>query len=120
MSLNYLDPDQRISEFHAHIYFTAATRPSAASLREHLMRRTDIQIKVHSLADGPRGPHMTSMFGIDIPTSDLAKVVGFLMLNHGPHPVLIHPVTARERDDHSVHALWLGTPQPLDLDCLEA
>ena len=55
------------------------------------------------------------MFGVDIPHADLPEVLGFLMLNHGPHPVLVHPVTANEVMDHTHHALWLGPPQPLDL-----
>jgi DOPA 4,5-dioxygenase len=42
-------------------------------------------------------------------------VLSFLMINHGPHPVLIHPVTDNEILDHSHHALWLGPPQPLNL-----
>lgn len=32
------------------------------------------------------------------------------MLNRRGLSVLIHPNTGRARDDHLVHALWLGTP----------
>lgn len=73
---------------------------------------------MHSMAEGPRGPHVPTMFGMDIPKSVFADVLSLLMLNHGPHPVLIHPVSGHELLDHTHHALWLGQPQPLDLAAL--
>lgn len=107
------DPGTDITEFHAHVYFTPATRAQAASIRQRLVENP--ALTVYSLADGPRGPHLVTMFGVDIPKPHLPEVLGFLMLNHGDLPVLIHPVTANEVEDHTIHALWLGPPQPLDL-----
>jgi aromatic ring-cleaving dioxygenase len=107
------DPTSEISEFHAHVYFTPETRPHAARLRERLLENESL--KIYTMSDGPRGPHLVTMFGVDIPKAELPEVLGFLMLNHGDLPVLIHPVTANEVEDHTIHALWLGPPQPLDL-----
>jgi DOPA 4,5-dioxygenase len=105
-----------IREFHAHTYFRPETRARAAELREELLKVPGLT--VYTLADGPRGPHGAPMFGCDIPAAQLADVLGFLMLNHGPLSVLLHPVTGNELLDHTHHALWLGPPQPLDLATL--
>ncbi len=110
------DPGQDITEFHAHVYFTPGSRPHAARLRESLLKNA--ALKIYTLSDGPRGPHLVTMFGVDIPKAHLPAVLGFLMLNHGDLAVLIHPVTANEVEDHTIHALWLGPPQPLDLSKL--
>jgi DOPA 4,5-dioxygenase len=107
-----------VREFHAHVYYTAGTRAAAAALREALERLAGGRLTIYTLSDGPRGPHVAPMFGVDIPRADLAEVLAYLMLNHGGLSVLVHPVTENEVLDHSHHALWLGQPQPLDLSVL--
>lgn len=104
-----------IHEFHAHVYYTPDTRASAVDLREALASAAGGRLTRYTLSDGPRGPHVTPMFGVDIPRDDLPEVLELLMRSHGPHPILIHPVTGNELLDHTHHALWLGPPQPLDL-----
>lgn len=106
-----------VQEFHAHIYYAPETRASAASLREKLVSHPR-GLSVYTLSDGPRGPHVKPMFGVDIPLDAMSDVLGFLMINHGPHSVLIHPVTGNELLDHTHHALWLGHPEPLNLAIL--
>ena len=118
MDTGHRDPAATIREFHAHVYFTAETRASAVALRDRLAGLAGGRLVLHSVADGPRGPHVLPMFGVDIPKPDLPEVLGFLMLNHGPHSVLIHPVTGDELLDHTHHALWLGRREPLDLERL--
>lgn len=113
--MNYRDVTGLVQEFHAHVYYGVPTRESAVALRERLPALAGGRLKLYTLSDGPRGPHVTPMFGVDIPRDDLPEVLAFLMVNHGPHPVLIHPVTGNELLDHTHHALWLGAPQPLDL-----
>ena len=104
-----------VKEFHAHVYYTDGTREAAALLREQLMTMAGGRLTIYTLSDGPRGPHVTPMFGVDIPLADLPEILAFLMLNHGPLQVLVHPVTDNEVMDHSHHALWLGQPQPINL-----
>jgi DOPA 4,5-dioxygenase len=74
--------------------------------------------KIHTLSDGPRGPHAQPMFGVDIPKASLSRLLSFLLLRHGPHAVLIHPVSGDELMDHTHHALWLGERLALDLSVL--
>jgi DOPA 4,5-dioxygenase len=113
--MSHDDTASAIREFHAHVYFSVATRSSAIALRDRLAGLAGGRLVFHSIADEPRGPHVLPMFGVDIPRADLPDVLGFLMLNHGPHSVLIHPVTGDELMDHTHHALWLGRREPLDL-----
>lgn len=108
----------KIQEYHAHIYFTETTRSTAEELHAELGLVFGESIVRNSIAYGPRGPHVPNMFGIDIPLKVFEAVVSFLILNHGRHSVLIHPVTGNELLDHTHHALWLGERQPLDLSVL--
>jgi len=109
-----------VQEFHAHVYYTAETRKSALDLRERIAGLASGRLTVYTLSDGPRGPHGTPMFGVDIPKADLPDVLGFLMVSRGPHPILIHPVTDNELLDHTHHAAWLGPPQLLGLSKLSS
>ena len=47
-----------------------------------------------------------------------ATLPTLVMLNHEGLDVLIHPLTERSYDDHSMNALWIGTPVPMRLDIL--
>lgn len=105
-------------EFHAHVYYSAETRASAVALRTEIEALAGGRLKVFTLSEGPRGPHVTPMFGVDVPAADLPETLAFLMLRRGPHSVLIHPVTDDELLDHTQHAAWIGLPQPLDLSRL--
>ena len=107
-----------VQEFHAHVYYDMATRGSASAMRDRMVGMAGSRLKVYTLSDGPRGPHVMPMFGVDIPRSDLPEVLSYLMMHHGPHAVLIHPVTDDELKDHTHHALWLGERQPLNLSVL--
>lgn len=104
--------------FHAHLYFTEDTRASAMRIREELRTATTFTVELQPVRNEPLGPHPTMMFNSHIEPDDFATFVLWLMQNHGPHPVLIHPNTGDDLADHTKHALWLGPPQPLNLDKL--
>ena len=109
------DPE-RISGYHAHIYYDRDTRPLAERLREAIGNR--FAVTVGRWHDEPVGPHPTSMYQVAFGTAEFARLVPWLMLNRFPLDVLIHPETGNAYDDHTVHALWLGTALPLRLDVL--
>jgi DOPA 4,5-dioxygenase len=115
MPLGFADP-ATIRSYHAHIYYDPETRPLAERLREAIGGRFDVQLgRWH---DEPVGPHPTSMYQVAFPVAEFPRFVPWLMLNRGPLSVLIHPQAVDAYDDHSLHAMWLGTPLPLRLEVL--
>jgi DOPA 4,5-dioxygenase len=103
----------RIVSWHAHIYYAdAAERATAAWLRERLGERFAVQLgRWH---DRPIGPHTGAMYQVAFRVADYASLVPWLMLNRRGLSVLVHPNTLAPRADHLVHALWLGTPLPIN------
>ncbi len=87
------DPE-RITHYHAHIYYDAETR-------DH---------------DAPVGPHPQSMYQIAFPREILATFVPWLMLNRDGLTVLLHPETGDDLTDHTAHAAWMGAILPLRLE----
>jgi aromatic ring-cleaving dioxygenase len=96
-----------IRSYHAHIYFRdALEREHALQLREQIAERFSVQLgRVHEV---PVGPHAQPMYQIAFTREVFADFTAWLMLNHGTLSVLIHPNTGRSKDDHLLHAAWLG------------
>ena len=105
-----------VNGYHAHVYYDAATRPAAEALRDRIAGRFPIELGRFS--DDPIGPHPISQFAVIMKTEQFPHVVPWLMLNRGELDVLIHPLTDNSVDDHSIYAVWLGTPVPMKLAIL--
>lgn len=106
-----------IHGYHAHIYYDQATRSRAEALREALA--TNFPVKVGELRDEPAGPHPVPQFAAIFTTPEFQTVVPWLMLHRSGLDVLIHPLTDDMVDDHSVYAIWLGTPITLKLHTMQ-
>jgi aromatic ring-cleaving dioxygenase len=96
-----------ILSYHAHVYYDPAhTRAVAEVLRERIAERFRVQLgRWH---DVPVGPHTAAMYQVAFDTEVFACFVPWLMLNRDGLDVLVHPNTLAPRDDHLLHALWLG------------
>jgi aromatic ring-cleaving dioxygenase len=105
-------------DFHVHVYFTEDTRASAMRIREHLGDNEAFEVDLQPVRDQPMGPHPTPMFNAHLDRANFGRAMHWLMLNHGPHAVLVHPNTPDPVKDHTHHALWLGGPLDLRLDHL--
>lgn len=108
--------------FHAHVYYTAATRGTAMRVRDALRALTDPQanpllIFVGELRDHPVGPHPLPQFEIHFPRSALARLLP--ALETCGLRVLVHPLTDDDLADHTVLGRWIGEPLPLDLSTLD-
>ena len=106
-----------IESFHAHVYFRDADeRTHALALRSFIGEQFSVQLgRVHEV---PVGPHTAAMYQIAFGVATFQQLVPWLMLNRRDLSVLVHPNTGRARDDHLVHALWLGEPLAVRGDVL--
>lgn len=107
-----------IDSYHAHIYYdVTATKPHAAWLRARVEERFRVQMgRWHDVAVGP---HTRPMYQIAFNIEIFPALVPFLMLNRGGLSILVHPNTDHPRDDHLLHALWLGEMLPLRAERLD-
>jgi DOPA 4,5-dioxygenase len=104
--------------YHAHVYFDAATRPTAERLRDAILSKFTVEAGI--FADEPRGPHPVPQFNMIFEIPEFQKIVPWHMLNRDGLDVLVHPLTESNYDDHSKYALWLGMPVALKLERLSA
>ena len=103
-----------IKDWHAHIYFDAASRDAAWALRETIEKTFDIQMgRVH---EKPVGPHPRVSFQVAFENEQLAPFLSWLTLNRGDLTVFVHPNTGQDLEDHRDRAIWLGQQVPLVLD----
>jgi aromatic ring-cleaving dioxygenase len=107
----------QVHGYHAHVYYDKETLPAAAKLRENLA--ANFPVKAGRLSDEPIGPHPVSQFAVIFEPDAFQKVIPWLMLNREGLDVLVHPLTDDMVDDHSVYALWLGTPVKLKLETMQ-
>jgi len=103
--------------YHAHVYYDQDTLPIAQQLRETL--GASFQVEVGRMSADPIGPHPISQFAVIFKKPEFQNVVPWLMLNRAGLDILIHPLTDDMVDDHSVYALWLGSPVNLKLDTMQ-
>jgi aromatic ring-cleaving dioxygenase len=113
------DPSS-IADWHAHVYFDAATRDAAWALRELIGTELAGRVQIGRFHEKPVGPHPMWSYQLAFGADQFAHVVGWLTLNHGALDVFIHPNTGDELRDHRDSALWLGTSHTLDLNALQA
>jgi DOPA 4,5-dioxygenase len=111
-----LDP-AIITGYHAHLYYDALTRASAAEIRKQIAAQFP-KARLGNWHDEPVGPHPVGMYQVAFAVAEFARFVPWLMLNRREHCVLVHPLTGDDYTDHDHHALWLGDKLPLDLEFL--
>jgi aromatic ring-cleaving dioxygenase len=104
------------SGYHAHVYFTPATRSAAEGLREAILDR--FAVEPGGFSDDPVGPHPTSQFNVKFHSDAFQAIVPWLMFNRNGLDILVHPLTDDMFQDHGARALWLGKPVELKLETL--
>jgi len=103
--------------YHAHIYYDPQkTRPTAERLCAVIGDK--FQVQFGGFRDEPIGPHPVANAQVIFKPEQFQPVVEWLMLHRDGLDVLIHPLTDDSVDDHSIYAMWLGSPVPLKLNTL--
>jgi aromatic ring-cleaving dioxygenase len=103
--------------YHAHVYYNTETFPVAEKLKASLGAKFQVELGPNSGAQV--GPHPVPQFQMIFRTEQFPTIVPWLMLNRDGLDILIHPLTDDMVDDHTVYALWLGTPIKLKLDTMQ-
>jgi aromatic ring-cleaving dioxygenase len=106
-----------VSGYHAHVYYGPATRPVAERLRDTMVSK--FLVRLGAFSDEPIGPHPISQFNVMFQPGEFQDIVPWLMLNREGLDILVHPLTDDMVDDHTVYALWLGTPVKLKLNTMQ-
>jgi DOPA 4,5-dioxygenase len=107
-----------IADWHAHIYYNAASKPRAHTLRRALEEAFP-QAGYGRWHDRPVGPHPQGSYQVAFPAALFAAIVPWLALNRDGLTVFIHPNTGNDLADHRDHALWMGSMPALDLSQFE-
>ena len=111
------NPNPKIYGYHAHVYYRAETKPLAEQFHERLSAAHPVEMGQFS---GERvGPHPVPQFQIIFDTEQFQHVVPWMMLNRDGLDILVHPLTDDMVDDHTIYAVWLGTPVELILDQMQ-
>lgn len=103
--------------YHAHVYYDADTLPVATQLRETLA--ASFPVEIGRFSGEQVGPHPVPQFQVIFRTEAFQTVVPWLMLHRQGLDILVHPLTDDMVDDHTIYALWLGTPITLKLDTMQ-
>lgn len=106
-----IDP-ARITDYHAHVYYDAVNRDRAAQLRAMIEER--FTVKMGRWHDVPVGPHPSAMYQVAFAPDQFPTLAPFLMMNRRGLTILLHPESGRPRDDHTLHAMWMGQVLPLN------
>ncbi|SPB12849.1 DOPA 4,5-dioxygenase [Caballeronia novacaledonica] len=112
-----------IADWHAHIYFDAASRDAAWQLRLVIEQRFAGELQSGALRLGrfherPVGPHPMWSFQLGFGGELLAPMLAWLALNHGALDVFMHPNTGDALVDHRDSAVWIGRSHELVLKSL--
>ena len=108
--------DIEITGYHAHVYYDAASKETAARLREAIEQR--FAVRLGRWHDQPIGPHPHGSYQIAFEPALFGELVPWLALNRDGLVVLVHPETGDDLADHGERAIWLGKSQELDLEKL--
>ena len=114
-----LRPPSAIVDWHAHVYFDAATRDAARALRETIADALPDAVRIGRFHEKPVGPHPMWSYQLSIAGADLAYAIGWLALNHGALDVFVHPNTGDALRDHRDRAIWIGRSYALNLAALD-
>ena len=104
----------KITGYHAHVYFDAASRERAHQLCTEAGRT--LGATVGRMHDKPVGPHPRGSCQLTIGKEQLSEVLSWLVLNRKGLTVFTHAQTGNALKDHTDHVIWLGPSETLKLD----
>lgn len=108
-----------IQGYHIHIYCTLEQAPLAQAIRERMLSELKVIEGAGPVRNRPVGPHPLPMFEAWFQPAGLAEVLPWTLANRQGLPVLIHPITGNDYQDHAENAIWIGDKLVLNLEMLK-
>ncbi len=103
-----------ISGYHAHVYFDETTFEQASALCDRAGEQ--FALSVGRKHQKPVGPHPMWSCQLAFEPNLFGEVIPWLALHREGLTVFIHPETGDNLKDHTDHAIWMGSIEPLNLD----
>ncbi|MEM9216209.1 MAG: DOPA 4,5-dioxygenase family protein [Cyanobacteria bacterium P01_F01_bin.150] len=111
----------QITGFHAHVYFGPDTMEQANHLCQQAGQTfsdSPYLFKVGRMHQRPIGPHPCWSCQLSFDPELFGDVIPWLALNRQGLTVFIHTQTGDDLKDHTDHAIWMGSIEPLRLSVL--
>ena len=105
--------EERIENFHAHIYFDPEQVDEAQALGA--AAQEGFGVKVGHYHVRPVGPHPRGSCQLTVQPEQFGDFAQWMLLNRGPFTIFAHATTGDDLADHTRHVLWFGPSEPLDL-----
>ena len=106
-------PQNAFAEYHAHVYFDAASDARAQALCEGAAARFGAAMgRMHRKLVGPH-PRWSCQLAFDAKQFD--ALIPWLEQGRDGLTILVHGLTGDDLADHTTHAAWLGEAVALDL-----
>jgi DOPA 4,5-dioxygenase len=102
-----------VPNFHAHVYFDAATVDKARALCERC--RDLFGVKMGRVHEKLVGPHPEWSCQLIIEPEQLGDVLAWLAINRDGLVIFCHPNGPSALQDHRDHAIWMGGIRKLNL-----
>ncbi len=106
----------QIQGYHIHFYCTPEYIPLCNSVRSKLIAEVKGLGGAGPVRSLPIGPHPLPMFEAWFGGELLSEIVEWTLRNREGLPVLIHPITGNDLDDHALHGIWIGEKLNLKLE----
>ena len=111
------DPE-KITGYHAHIYYDEKSRDTAARLRQKIWNT--FEVEMGRFRDRAVGPHPQMMYQVAFTADKFPEIVPWLMTHRNDLAILVHPESGDAYNDHAHWPLWLGKKLRLRLGFLKA
>jgi aromatic ring-cleaving dioxygenase len=106
-------PENVYAKYHAHVYYDEATLGRAQKICTRAGELFGVAVgRLHQKNVGPH-PRWSCQLTFDATQFD--GLIPWLEENREGLTVLVHALTGKDLDDHTVHAAWLGDPVELNL-----
>lgn len=104
---------EKISGYHAHVYFDETTIEQAQQLCENATSKFSVEMgRMHHKKVGPH-PHWSCQLAFS--SQQFSEVVPWLALHRDGLTILVHPQSGDDLRDHRDYAIWMGQVAPLNL-----